>query len=294
MSSLSLSSTPTPADLAITPRDRRFGRDLAQARWWLGGDPIGSTLLTALSVTFPQGEAMFIDAVKAHRDGVPPKLAAEIRAFVQQEVIHTREHVAFNRKVAETGYDLAPLYAEVDRVMALIKERPAIVNLAATIALEHYTAILAQMFLKHPEIFNGADDEWAAMWRWHAIEEIEHKGVAYDTWLHATRDWSRAKRWALKSRLMLIITVMFWAKRVQGMKELLRQDGLTGWRVNLRIARYLLTSPGLLTRIFPAWVKYFLPGFHPWNEDDRALIGTHDSAYADAKLPSSVELAKAA
>ena len=29
--------------------------------------------------------------------------------------------------------------------------------------------------------------EAAELWRWHAAEEIEHKGVAYDTWLHATR-----------------------------------------------------------------------------------------------------------
>src|SRR3546814_3537784 len=89
MSSLSLS--PTPADLSITPRDRRFGRDDPQGRWWLNGDPIGSVFHTALSVTFPKGEAMFIEAVKAHRDGVPDKLAREIRAFTQQEVIHSRE-----------------------------------------------------------------------------------------------------------------------------------------------------------------------------------------------------------
>jgi uncharacterized protein len=293
MSSLSKIS-PTPADLAITPRDIRFGRDAAQKRWWLGGDPIGSSLFTALSVTFPQGEAMFIEAVKAHRDGVPPKLAGEIRAFVQQEVIHSREHVVFNKKIAETGYDLSPLYADVNHIMALIKERPAIINLAATIALEHYTAVLAQLFLKDPSIFDGADAEWADMWRWHAIEEIEHKGVAYDTWLHATKHWSRWKRWTVKSRLMAIIKVMFWAKRIRGMKKLLAQDGLNGWRVNARIAWYMLGNPGLLRRIFVPWAAYFLPGFHPWNHDDRALIGKYDSDYADAKMPSSVELAKAA
>ncbi len=293
MSSLTKIS-PTPADLAITPRDIRFGRAAQHQRWWLGGDPIGSSLFTALSVTFPQGEAMFIEAVKAHRDGVPPKLAGEIRAFVQQEVIHSREHVVFNRKIAETGYDLSPLQADVDHIMTLIKERPAIINLAATIALEHYTAVLAQLFLKDPSIFDGADPEWADMWRWHAIEEIEHKGVAYDTWLHATRHWSRGKRWSVKTRLMLIITVMFWAKRIKGMKTLLKQDGLTGWRVNWRIAKYMLGNPGLLRRIFLPWAAYFLPGFHPWNHDDRALIGKYDSAYAAAKMPSSVELAKAA
>src|SRR3546814_4307871 len=71
----SLSRSPTPADLSITPRDMRFGRDDRQGRWWLNGDPIASAFHTALSGTFPRGEAMFIEAVEAHRDGVPARLA---------------------------------------------------------------------------------------------------------------------------------------------------------------------------------------------------------------------------
>jgi uncharacterized protein len=283
MSSLSLS--PTPADLTITPRDRRFGRDVAQGRWWHGGNTVTTAFYNALSVTFPKGEAMFIEAVKAHRDGVSEKLAGEIRAFTQQEVIHSREHVAFNRKLVETGYDLSALDADVDEVMALIKARPAIVNLAATIALEHYTGILAALILRAPAMMDGAEGEWADLWRWHAIEEIEHKGVAYDTWLHATKDWSRFRRWKLKSLMMAIITVKFWTKRVRGMKILLAQDGLTGWRVNLRIANLLFGRPGVLRRIFPAWAAYFMPGFHPWNHDDRALIRLYESDYAAAVMP---------
>lgn len=284
MSSLSLAS-PTPADLTITPRDRRFGRDVAQRRWWMGGDPIATAFYNALSVTFPKGEAMFIEAVKAHRDGASPKLAQEIRAFTQQEVMHSREHVAFNRKVEEAGYDLSELEADVDHIMALIHSRPAMVNLLATIALEHYTAILAADFLGNPALLRGADKEWADLWRWHAIEEIEHKGVAYDTYLHATQGWSRWRRWKAKTILMLLVTSRFWPKRVKGMKALLRQDGLTGWKVTARIWWYLLGKPGVLRRLIPAWLSYFKPGFHPWQHDDRALIGSYDSEFVAARMP---------
>lgn len=284
MSSLSLAS-PTPADLTITPRDRRFGRDVAQRRWWMGGDPIATAFYNALSVTFPRGEAMFIDAVKAHRDGVSPKLAQEIRAFTMQEVMHSREHVAFNRAVEEAGYNLGELNADVDQVLALINARPPMVNLLATIALEHYTAILAADFLGNPALLKGADKEWGDLWRWHAIEEIEHKGVAYDTFLHATRDWSRWKRWRAKTIMMLLVTSRFWPKRVKGMKALLRQDGLTGWKVTARIWWYLLGKPGVLRRLIPAWLSYFMPGFHPWQHDDRALIGSYDSDFVDARMP---------
>ncbi len=272
----------TPADLTITPRDRRFGRDARQARWWMKGDPFGTAFHKALSITFPKGEAFFIESVKAFREGASPRLESEIRAFVSQEVMHSREHVAFNRRVVEAGYDLAPLEAVVDEMLALVRQRPPIVNLAATMALEHYTAILAAMILKDRRYLEGVDAEQAGMWRWHAIEELEHKGVAYDTWLHATRDWSRWRRWRLKAIMMSLVTLNFWRKRIQGTLMLLAQDGITGWRAKCGVAWYLLGRPGVLRRILPALIAYYLPGFHPWNHDDRALIGKADSAYAMA------------
>jgi len=199
----------TPADLTITPRDRRFGRNARQGRWWLGGDPIATAFYNALSITFPRGEAFFIESVKAFRDGAPEKLAREIRAFVQQEVMHTREHVAFNRRVAEAGYDISGLEKKVVESLELTKNRPQVLNLAVTMALEHYTAIMATQMITDKKLWRGADAEQVELWKWHAMEEIEHKGVAYDTWLHATKDWSRWKRWKVRSIMMLLVSKNF-------------------------------------------------------------------------------------
>ncbi len=277
----------TPVDLTITPRDRRFGRDATQNRWWMNRDPVATAFYNALSVTFPKGEAFFIEAVKAHRDGVSPRLAVEIRSFVQQEVMHSREHVAFNRKVAETGYDISALEQVVTDSLEATKDRPEIVNLAVTMALEHYTAILAHQFLSDPDLLHGADQEWADLWRWHAIEEIEHKGVAFDTWRHATRDWSRWQRWSVKARVMMLVTLQFWPRRIRGMRILLAQDGITGWRALARINWYLWGRPGQLRRALTPWLEFFLPGFHPWNRDDRALIRVVESDYQDAIMPAN-------
>jgi hypothetical protein len=52
-----------------------------------------------------------------------------------------------------------------------------------------------------------------------------------------------------------------------------------------------------LRRSFLPWLSYFMPGFHPWNHDDRALIKKYESDYADAIMPahsSKPELAAAA
>src|SRR5690606_24816210 len=190
----------------IVVRDRRFGRGQSQARWWLNGDPIATAWFNALSATFPRGETLFVDAVKAFREDAPPQLAAEIRAFVKQEINHTREHLAFNRAAEAAGYDFTGIDARVETLLAEIYEAPPHVWLAVTIALEHFTAMFAHEFLNHPKHFAGSDTEQAELWRWHAVEEIEHKGVAFDTWLHATRNWSRWKRWKVKSLLMMVIT----------------------------------------------------------------------------------------
>ncbi|HWK41603.1 MAG TPA: metal-dependent hydrolase [Croceibacterium sp.] len=269
---------------AITVRDRRFGRDSAQRRWWAGGDPVATAWLNALSATFPRGETLFIDAVKAFRDDAPPRLAGEIRAFVKQEVNHTREHLAFNRAAEAAGYDFTAIDARVAKLLDEIYAAPPHVWLGVTIALEHFTAMFAHEFLSHPQHFTGSDTEQAELWRWHAVEEIEHKGVAFDTWLHATRGWSRWKRWKVKSLLMLVIARRFVVHRFKDTIELLVQDGISGWRARMRLLWYLVGTPGVLRRIFPAWCAYFLPGFHPWRLDDRALIGKYDSDYAAAVM----------
>ena len=272
----------TPQDLTITPRDRRFGRGARTERWWLGGNPYATALYNALSVTFPKGEAYFVESVRAFRVGAPPKLAAEIKAFTTQEVMHSREHVQFNRRAVDAGYDISTLETRVEERLAISRARPPIVNLAATMALEHFTAILAHELLRNPRHLAGADPESASLWRWHSIEEIEHKGVAYDTWLHATRHWPRFKRWSVKARVMLYVTRNFIVDRAHGTLKLLEQDGITGPKAWWGFFWHAFVRPGMLRKILGAWLSFFLPGFHPWKHDDRALIqrAEQELAYA--------------
>jgi uncharacterized protein len=276
---------PTPADLTITPRDRRFGARLTTERWWHGGNPYASALYDALSATFPKGEAYFVESVRAFREGTPPKLAEEIKAFTTQEIIHSREHARFNSRAAEAGYDLGPLERQVEKRLAVTRSKPAVVSLAATMALEHFTAILAHQLLANPDHLRSAEPENAALWRWHAVEEIEHKGVAYDTWLHATRHWSRGKRWKVKLKVMLYVTRNFLVDRTAGALELLRQDGITGARAWAGLLWHMWVKPGMFRKIAGAWAKFLLPGFHPWNEDDRHLLRAYEAS-AEAAVPA--------
>ena len=183
----------------------------------------------------------------------------------------------FNKAATEAGYDLTPLEQRVHWRLGLVKERPPIAALAATMALEHFTAILAHELLKDQRHHLGsAEPESAALWKWHAAEEIEHKGVAYDTWLSPPATGRACKRWKVKAKVMLLVTRNFIIDRTLGSLELLRQDGITGIRAWSRLLWFMWVRPGMMRKIFSAWAKYFLPGFHPWNEDDRHLIAGFD------------------
>ena len=270
----------TPSDLSITPRDRRFARENKPGRWWHGGDPFATAFYNALSATFPKGEAFFVESVRQFREGAPAKLAEEIKGFTTQEAIHSREHAAFNRAAVDGGYDLTPLDARIEARLAFVKSKPPIAWLASTMSLEHFTAIFAHELLKDPRHLAPAEPEAAAMWRWHAIEEIEHKGVAYDTWLHATRHWTRSKRWKVKAKVMLNATYNFVVHRTLGAIELLRQDGITGPKAWLGLIWFMWARPGMMRKVFSAWASFFLPGFHPWNQDDRYLIERYEAEAA--------------
>lgn len=269
--------SPTPADLHIQPRNVMFGRGRTAQRWWNGGDAIATAFYNSLSLTFPKGEAFFIDSVRNFRDSVPQRQQAQIDAFIKQEAAHSREHSHLNNQVEQAGYDVRPMHADLDSRLAELKDQPPIFGLVTTVALEHFTAIIAHACLKSERHFKNASPDAARLWKWHAIEEIEHKGVAFDTFLAATQKLSSFKRWKLRSLVMLHISYTFLRGRVRAMRQFLRQDGMDGARTWLRVFSYLLIYPGLLRQIFPAWLSFFRPGFHPWQHDDRALVAEHEA-----------------
>lgn len=279
-------ATATPDEHALIVRDQRFDRDHLVPRWWHSNDPVATAWYNSVSASLPRGEAFFIDTLKGFRDGLPPKLAAEVKAFTRQEVNHTREHVAFNRIVQDHGYDVESIDQGIHAMLELTAGRPPEFNLAVTIALEHFAAVISRQLLVHPEYLAGADPVAADVWRWHATEEIEHKGLVYDVWLHATRDWSAFKRWKVRSLIALLITKKYFGNRIRDAIGLLEQDGFTRKQAKRKLYAFLWWKPGMMRRMAFEWAAILTPGFHPWKLDDRALIAKYDSPYADAVLPA--------
>lgn len=272
----------SPTDLAIPVRNLKFCLDAQSQphRWWHSGDPVPTAFFNSLSATFPDGERFFMDSVRQFRHLAAEPLRSQISDFIGQEAVHSREHRAFNAFAAEGGYDVGALEERTRRTLSISERASAIRQLAATCALEHFTAILAHALLSaDSHDLDGAPDEARRLWSWHAMEELEHKAVAYDTFQLATCGWSAPRRYFLRTVVMLVSTILLFWTVGSNMAMLYRQDGINTPGTWWRTIKYLVAKPGALRRTFRPYLTYYRPGFHPWDHDDRHLLVETEAKY---------------
>jgi len=154
--------------------------------------------------------------------------------------------------------------------------------LSVTIALEHFTAMMADRFLEDPEIFAGAPDDMVRLWQWHAMEETEHKGVAFDVFREISKDWTPLTRYRVRARVMLLITLMFTRNITRFAAKLLIADGVKPLAAYAKVLGYLFGKPGLFRKSWGAYFDWFRPDFHPWDHDNRAALEAWRATFTPA------------
>jgi len=277
---------PTRRDLHFkVPADRVFD-------WHAGGAHI-TEFYNTLSLTFPRGERFFIDSVRNYRDRITdPELQEQVKAFIGQEAMHSREHQEYNDTLEAAGLPAHKVDRRVTKLLDHIRDtRSHAEQLSATIALEHFTAMLANVLLSHPEEFDGAQADFARMWQWHALEETEHKAVAFDVYREVMGRGPRA--YLERAVGMLITTAIFWSmtfsfhiQMVNAAPNAKKEGHVRGYA---RMLKFLFRKPGVITSCIRPWLAYFRPGFHPWQHDNShylkqidELVAEADQAYAKA------------
>jgi uncharacterized protein len=234
------------------------------------GDLIMSHLTAVLSALFPDGEDYFVRSVRHFRDRVDhPELKRQVAGFIGQESVHGREHRAFNDRLAELGYPTKGIETLVKRGLAL-RERlvsPS-ANLALTAGLEHFTATLAELVLSnersrasfgHPAV--------QELFLWHALEESEHKAVAFDVY-RLVGGSERIRKLTMKVlRFGFVLTVALMVLvSLLGDRDSYRRGNLRrSWR-NFR------QSPLMSRALWEQLRDYERSDFHPDDRDTTALI----------------------
>jgi uncharacterized protein len=256
----------------ITVRNLFFKTDAQSTRRSLAVDPIGMAFYAALSSAFPHGEAFFVRSVAQFAKQVPPDLKTEVEAFVRQEALHSREHVKFNDGVGEAGMPIEALIKRSSGQLDSADKRGPINRLATTVALEHFTSVFAEKVLSDARHLAHYDGDDLALWQWHAIEEIEHKAVAFDVFNHMTADWSPLQRYLCRTGAMVDAMARLAYAMWYGSGDILKSQGLKkpGWRRAL--LAFLFAKPGLLSAMTPELISFFVPGFHPNQIDEGDLL----------------------
>jgi predicted metal-dependent hydrolase len=267
----------------VQQRDIKFDvTGLTPAIWHPRGAHV-SHFFNALSIFFPEGEKFFIESVRKHKEQVTDeRLRADVKGFIGQEAMHGREHRAYNAWLAQHGYPVAKLEQRViDTLKFAVKYTRRSDQLAATLALEHLTAIMADNLLSDPRVLEGADPRMSALWRWHAIEETEHKAVAFDVYQAAYGTGLRA--YLRRVTVFLTTCIHFWVMVIAYHWAFVRKDGRrSDWRGWWQLLRTLWIEPGTMRRIFLPWLSYFRPSFHPWHQDNRVHVERWKAAFAAA------------
>lgn len=261
--------TQNPANIEVRRMD--FGFDGLQEQDWFRGNPILSAFMAVLSGTFPPGEQMFIQSVRYFKDRITdPDLQESVRLFTQQEAHHTHQHKQANLRLEALGWRALEIEKRVEQAIRLLnRKRSPEGQLAMTVCLEHLTAIVAEFVLTHPEHFEGMQPSVRNMLVWHAIEEIEHKSVAFDVYMQVCGD-----RKALR-RMMNRMAVMFpLLTTLRTFYLLIRARRLPRWK-HLREARQMLFGEsGMITCLKQPLKDFYREDFHPDDHDNRGLVET--------------------
>lgn len=257
------------------PRNLRFATGAEVPRHWHGGRRAVTAFFDNLSLFFPAGERFFVTSVLAHKQFLDEEpLRGAVRAFCEQEGFHGREHVRYNGMLRDRGYPVEEMERKVTRLLERVKRvLPKRSQLAATCALEHFTALMAHTLLGDPKTLEGAHPTMAALWRWHAAEESEHKSVPYDVYLAANGGYFE------RIGIMVLATVVFWGKVIEQQVRFMHTDGIaTSVDEWTALARFLFVQPGALRPLIRLYFAYYRPHFHPTQIDSAPLIAAWQRA----------------
>lgn len=247
---------------------------------WYAGDLHLTLFWDGLSLLFPKGEQFFVNSVKHYSKPKrgesriqDPELLEQIAGFIGQESMHGKEHRAFNEMLLEHGLDNAPqLEAEVAALLNRAQRKlPPVVQLAVTCALEHFTAILAEQLLETDRHRAAIHESVRDLWVWHALEESEHKSVAFDAFRVV------GGTYPIRVGTMLVTSLIFVVVASEVHIRLSYRAGEVfkprRWLSNLN---FFWGKPGLFRKLLLPYLDYFRPGFHPSDRNTDRLLAEWD------------------
>ncbi|MBQ0713976.1 metal-dependent hydrolase [Paraperlucidibaca wandonensis] len=241
-------------------------------KYFINNDPVPSMLWLAFQAYFPEGEAFFVDSVRDMRDQVKGELLQKnVSAFIGQEAMHGKEHYVANEEARRQGIDVSALDRATARVRRLgNKHLSKRFRLALTAAAEHFTGVISSQIAKRDDFRASiVDDRIKALILWHAMEETEHRAVAFDVYQ------STGGGYFTRALAMTVVSIGITPTVLFGMIVCLRQDrqlsNLASWS---RFLKSYWGSNGFFSELLPELLHYYRLDFHPNDLDAQVILHT--------------------
>ena len=232
-------------------------------RFWFGNDPFRTRMFDALSLTFPEGERYFIESIRLFRDKISdPDLQERVADFIRQEAQHGIAHDKMNQVMKDQGMPIEAFTNRLKKIFRFeLEYRSPQYNIAMTAAAEHLTALMADTFYSKKATLADADPLVRALFAWHAIEEMEHRDVAFDVMREVGEVPELTRRSALVITTMLMFGFTFYRTNV-----MLTNDGFDLKQRVKMIAKglpWFFGRNGILTVKREQYSDWFKHDFHP-------------------------------
>ena len=232
-------------------------------RYWFAGDPFLTRMFDALSLTFPDGERYFIQSVRLFRDQIQdPDLKQRVADFIRQEAQHGIAHDKMNQIMKDQGMPVDQFIQRLNKVFKFeLKYRSPQYNIAMTAAAEHLTALMAETFYGEKETLQDAHPYVRALFAWHAIEEMEHRDVAFDVMQQVGNVHEVTRKMAL-----VLTTGLMFGFTLYRANVMLKCDGFNRTqrlKMNVRGLQWLFGKQGKLRKMQSQYRDWFKPDFHP-------------------------------
>ena len=241
--------------------------DQSIPKHWIDGSPVATHFFNGLNLVFPDGERFFIRAVQDHLDRITDEnLRARVKGFFGQEGRHAHEHERYFEILEAQGYRIDRFLRRFHRFILLSNRfMPAALRLSVTAGAEHYTATLGANALDNP-LLESAHPVMRKLIYWHALEEIEHKSVAFDV-LQQTHP-----SYLLRIAGFVVASCSLFLWTYMGTRMLVRQDGIDRRTARAEIRRLRRVTHAQMERAINTGVREYLRrDFHPDHKDDSAL-----------------------
>ncbi len=267
----------------IEPRRLRFHPPADITKFCHHGEEIFTYHFNAIAIFLPLLENLVVLSLKKARNAdLSEALKAQLNSLIAQEAIHGAEFHRFNLQTISKYYSLKTKNYNLRflRVLAgMINAFSKSFHYGFSAAGEHLTAISSDLFLREPMLFKNVEPSHAAIWRWHCIEEIEHKAVAFDVFQALNGNYF------VRVISMLIITIQFTFSYTSPIFTMMKKDkNCFNMRFYYNALKFYWGKHGVCRKLLKPYFDYFKPSFHPNKHENYELIEQWKNFFSNTTL----------